>query len=64
MTTTGESRTRGGLPVGRCSWRGSAAPKIAFEPFYEWSALTKNPNVTSITAIDPDTGLETLLWTR
>jgi len=30
----------------------------------EYDALIQNPNVTSITAIDPRTGLETLLWKR
>jgi hypothetical protein len=30
----------------------------------EFKALKHNPNITSITAIDPRTGLETLLWKR
>ncbi len=30
----------------------------------EFPALKANPNVTSIIAVDPKTGVETLLWTR
>jgi filamentous hemagglutinin len=30
----------------------------------EFRALTANPNVTSIRAINPDTGAEVLLWSR
>ena len=30
----------------------------------EWDALIRNPNVRSITSINPDTGAEVLLWSR
>lgn len=30
----------------------------------EWPALKANPNVTSITAVNPETGVQTLLWKR
>ncbi len=30
----------------------------------EYKALIDNPEVTSITAVDPLTGLRTLLWSR
>lgn len=30
----------------------------------EFPALTSNPNVTSITAVNPETGIEVLPWSR